>query len=82
MNVKITTVLKFEGSEDELEQFVADIGEIIVEWGYGNTTDEDSDLKSLVLINNFNLETEEEYEEWLEEQINEGAFVALPVEEI
>lgn len=80
MNVKITTVLSFDGSEDELENLVADLGEVIISWGYGNKTEDDSDLKSLVLIENFDFGTEEEYELWLEERVNSGAFIALPVE--
>ena len=81
MSVKITTVVSFNGTEEELEQLVADLGEVIVDWGYGNNTESYSDLKSLILLENFDLETEEDYELWLEEQINKGAFIALPVGE-
>lgn len=80
MNVKITTILSFDGSEDELENFVADLGEVIIEWGYGNNPEDEHELKSLVLVENFDLNTEEEYEQWLEERVNSGAFLALPVE--
>jgi len=78
MNLKIDVLLNFTGSEEELDNFIADIGEVLIEWGYGNH--EDGEAKSLLIVNDFSLETEQDYNDWLEIQQENGAFFALPVE--
>lgn len=80
MNFKIDVLLNFDGDADELEELVADIGEVIVRRGYGNELNEG--LKSVMIVNDFVLDEESEYEDWLQEQIDNGAFAALPVAEM
>lgn len=78
MNFKIDTLVRFDGTEEQFQNLVADIGQILVDWGLGNT--DDGEVSSLIVVNNFDVESEEEFENWLQDRVNEGAFLALPVE--
>lgn len=80
MNLKIEILVNFEEDEEQLDRFIADLGRVIVEWNLGNDMDED--IKSVLAVTNFKFDTSEEYEEWLQEQVDEGAFLALPVSEM
>ena len=80
MNLKIEILVNFEEDEEQLDRFIADLGRVIVEWNLGNNMDED--IKSVLAVTNFKFDTSEEYEEWLQEQVDEGAFLALPVSEM
>lgn len=79
MNLKIDTLVMFEGTEDEMQNFIADFGQLLVEWGYGNTDDE---IKSLIVVQDFQFKSEEGIENWLNDQKEKGAFIALPMEDI
>ncbi len=78
MNLKIETLVMFEGTEDEMQNFLADFGQLLVEWGYGNTDDE---VKSIIVVNDFTFKSEEGIENWLMQQQEKGAFIALPMED-
>ncbi len=80
MNFKIDILVNWEGEEEEFEQFVADLGATVIQHGLGNASDlESEDMKSLLLVNTLDFESEAEIEEWFQEQIDKGAYAALPI---
>ena len=57
---------------------VADFGQVLVEWGLASS-EEGGDAKSIICVNTVDFETEDEVSEWLQEQANNGAYLAVPI---
>lgn len=78
MAIRVEIILDWEPTEPVLENLVADLGSVILDWGFGNDKDSE-DVSSLIVVNDFDLDSEEAYEEYLEEKVEAGSFIALPL---
>ncbi len=77
MNLKINTLIKFDGSQEELENLVADFGRVLVEWNLANV--EDGEAQSIICVNTIEFDDEDDVSDWLQEQADEGAYLVLPI---
>ncbi len=77
MNLKIDTLIRFEGTQEEMFDLVADFGKLLADWNLANL--EDGEVQSIVCVNTVDFADEEEVSDWLQEQADSGAFIALPI---
>jgi len=76
MNLKISLFLAYNGDRTEIESIIADIADVLMDYGLGNSNDPESSLNSLIILQQLQEETFD-----LETEMTESLMVIMPVKE-
>lgn len=78
MNVLIKIFLGHDQETEVVEDIVSDVADVLVKYGYENGTDEDAEVRSLIIVEPIRDLTDDE---WLKEQVENAAIIGIPMKE-
>jgi len=76
MNVLIKIFLGHESTVENIEDLTNEIMDSLVKYGYGNEDDEESYMKSLIVIEQIR---DLDEETWIKEQVKDAVIIAVPM---
>lgn len=81
MNVKIASYIMFEGHVEELHPLLDDIADALVKHGFGNDEEDDSIIKSLVVLSESDIGNKMTADEFAKMTVQSAYTVLIPVKE-